>query len=187
MTTPLKTQRIEWLAKTAAGYTGAGFNPEAKMAARGPHRRPLAIAARCGQCIGSTDPNAGERIADCPMVVCPLYPHRSHQHGKYRDNLAALKATLPPAPPGVVLSPMERARLNPESRAMAVRAYCYDCMGGQPVGRSNTNGNVRKMVGDCSVTRCALWDVRPWQNAGDEEENGESDENADGQECEDEI
>lgn len=187
MTTPLKTQRIEWLAKTAAGYTGAGFNPEAKMAARGPHRRPLAMAARCYQCAGSADPNVTRRIAECPIVVCSLHPHRSPQDGGYRENLAALKARLPPAPPGAVLSPMERARLNPESRALAVRAYCYDCMGGQPVGDVNTNGNLRKMVGDCSVTSCALWDVRPWQKTADEQDNEESEESDDADECADTV
>lgn len=187
MNEQLKAQRLAWLQEKAGGYTGDGFNPEGRMAAQGSHRRSLATAARCGQCIGDADPNAGRRIADCAIVACALYPHRSHQDGGYRANLAALKATLPSVPRATVLSPMERARLNPESRALAVRAYCYDCMGGQPIGHANTNGDVRKMVRNCSAIKCALWDVRPWQKSADNPADGPADESADDADSESEI
>jgi hypothetical protein len=173
----LKTQRISWLTQKADAYTGSGFDPEGRMAALGSNRRPLAISARCGQCIGSADPHAGKRIAECAMTTCSLYPHRSHQTGGYRANLDALKATAPAAPRGIVMSPIDRARANPASRHLAIRAYCYDCMGGQPIGHPNKNGNVRRLIGECTATRCALWDVRPWQHTDDEaaeEENHES-------------
>ena len=171
-----KTRRIEWLKEKAAGYNGSGQNPEGKLASKGGASRPLAIAARCWQCQGDDDAGTASRIKHCASEACALHPHRPYQEGSYRDNLAARKAQAPAAPQGVTLSPTERARFDPISRPLAVKAYCYDCMGGQPAGQRNPNGNVRRMVAECPAISCALWDVRPWQGAenpaeGDDNEN----------------
>lgn len=55
------------------------------------------------------------------------------------------------------LDPLEKARRNPASKALALRAKCFDCMGG------DSEPGVRKKVRECSVTRCPLHPHRPWQ------------------------
>lgn len=47
------------------------------------------------------------------------------------------------------LDPLERAKANPQSRALAVKAYCYDCCGG--------SSNEVKL---CPSTNCPLWNFR---------------------------
>ncbi len=160
-------RRAAWLEEMKAGYTGDGINPEGKLAAKNPNSRALAIPARCWQCTGSGagEPGGVKRIAECAAGDCALHPHRPYQEGGYRANLDELKAGAPALPFKTVVSPIERARANPADRTLAVRAYCYDCMGGQPVGRKNPNGDVRKQVGECTTVSCALWGVRPWKNA----------------------
>lgn len=60
----------------------------------------------------------------------------------------------------VQLDPMEKAKLNPKSKVLAIRAYCWDCAGGN-----------RTEVTLCPSTNCPLWLHRPWQkNSKDEEE-----------------
>lgn len=172
-------RRALWLAEQAARYTGTSvIDPEAKLAAKGSGSRPLAIAARCRQCDGAEDPGTSQRIAHCAIQTCPLHPHRPYQPGGYRENLARLAFEAPAAPPaGTVLSPIERARFDPCSRPLAVKAYCYGCMGGQPTGQRSPNGAVRRMVGQCAVVSCAIWDVRPWQT-GDSDAEAEIGEDA---------
>lgn len=149
------------MAKT---YTGSGINPEGKLAATNPKSISLAIAARCWQCVGGgADPAAVEQIKKCTIGDCALYPVRPYQAHGFKANIEVLRRSAPVLPPGKVASPIDRARANPSSRALAVRACCYDCMGGQPVGRPNPNGNVKKHVGECATIRCALWDARPWK------------------------
>jgi hypothetical protein len=62
------------------------------------------------------------------------------------------------------LDPMEKARRNPTSRALAIAAKCWDCQGG------NADPGVRRRVGECSITRCPLHPVRPYQRGDDEAE-----------------
>lgn len=162
----LKASRSAWLEKTAATYTGDGINPEGKLAASNSKSKALALAARCWQCVGGNDDSKPvDRIRNCLISQCAIFPHRPYQEGSYTANLAARKDNAPTIPPNTVVSPIERALANPASRPLAIRAYCYDCMGGQPKGCANSNGNVRQFIGECRSTQCALWDVRPWQNA----------------------
>lgn len=51
------------------------------------------------------------------------------------------------------LDPLEKAKRNPKSKALAIRAYCYDCCGG-----------VKAEVTLCPSTNCPLWLHRPWQS-----------------------
>ncbi len=171
----VEAKRLVWLQQRAADYVngnGGSPDPEGKLAAKGSHRRPLAIAARCWQCVGGRDdPKPAEQIENCAQPRCALHPHRPYQSGGYKANLETLKAQTPAIAANTVVSPLERAHLSPADRAQAVRGYCYECMGGQPAGQKHANGNVRKLVGECSSAYCALWDVRPWRN---EAENGET-------------
>lgn len=57
------------------------------------------------------------------------------------------------------LDPVEKARRNPKSMKLAIRANCYLCMGG------GSDAGVRIRVRDCSVTACMLRAFRPWQDA----------------------
>ncbi len=57
----------------------------------------------------------------------------------------------------VRLSPAEKAARNPSSLRMAITAKCFDCVGG------GADANPRGAVRECSVTKCPLWPVRPWQ------------------------
>lgn len=54
---------------------------------------------------------------------------------------------------GVVerLDPIERAKRNPKSKALAIKAMCYDCAGGS-----------KTEVTLCQVTKCPLYNHRPW-------------------------
>ena len=51
------------------------------------------------------------------------------------------------------LDPLEKAKRNPKSKVLAIRAYCYDCCGG-----------VKTEVTLCPSTNCPLWLHRPWQS-----------------------
>lgn len=63
---------------------------------------------------------------------------------KWREENKGVKA--------LVLDPMEKARQNPKSKVLAIRAYCWDCVGGS-----------RTEVTLCPSTNCPLWLHRPWQ------------------------
>jgi hypothetical protein len=55
------------------------------------------------------------------------------------------------------LDPIERARRNPSSRALAIKAKCFDC-----VGRGADPG-WRWWVGNCTAD-CPLVPLRPYQS-----------------------
>lgn len=60
----------------------------------------------------------------------------------------------------VHLDPVEKARANPGSLKMAIRAFCWMCNGG------GADPGVRFRVRDCGLSdKCTLWPHRPWQNA----------------------
>jgi hypothetical protein len=56
------------------------------------------------------------------------------------------------------LRPDERAQLHPESRAHAISAKCYDCVGGL-----NADGGYRAAIRECPASRCALHRWRPYR------------------------
>jgi hypothetical protein len=67
----------------------------------------------------------------------------------------------------VQLSPLEKAAKNPSSLRMAVNAKCYDCQG------RDCDPGIRQRIGTCSVTRCPLWSVRPYQRADQSDDHAE--------------
>lgn len=64
--------------------------------------------------------------------------------------------------------PIEKAASKPTSLRLACSAKCFDC-----VGRDADPG-WRKRIGECSVTRCPLWPVRPYQRGAEAEEGDEA-------------
>ena len=63
------------------------------------------------------------------------------------------------------LDPIERARRNPTSKALAIKAKCFECVG------AGSDANPRAAVRDCSIAMCPLHPVRPWQAKSCVEEN----------------
>jgi hypothetical protein len=55
------------------------------------------------------------------------------------------------------LSPTEKALADPKSRSKAIRATCFECLGGEECP------NVRREVGRCTAFDCALWHMRPYR------------------------
>jgi len=51
------------------------------------------------------------------------------------------------------LTPIEKLALKPKSKAYAIKAMCFQCMGAEP--------GWRKLVDECSSTACALYALRP--------------------------
>lgn len=60
----------------------------------------------------------------------------------------------------IPMSPTEKARANPQSKALAIKAKCCECMGG-PEER-----NWKAAIRDCSSMSCPLLPHRPYQNLG---------------------
>lgn len=54
------------------------------------------------------------------------------------------------------LDPIQKAEANPHSLRAAINGKCWDCACGQRVEISN-----------CRVTKCPLWNVRPYQRDAD--------------------
>lgn len=65
------------------------------------------------------------------------------------------------------LDPIERARRNPTSKALAIKAKCFECVG------AGSDANPRSAVRECPVTMCPLHSVRPWQERVDNEKDDE--------------
>lgn len=55
------------------------------------------------------------------------------------------------------LDPRQRHLETPGSRALAVAAKCFDCVGGKCA-----DGGYRKAVRECPSTKCALYAFRPY-------------------------
>jgi hypothetical protein len=64
----------------------------------------------------------------------------------------------------VQLNPLEKAAKNPTSLRLAINAKCWDCQGG------DCDPGIRQRIGACSVTKCPLHPVRPYQRADESEE-----------------
>jgi hypothetical protein len=62
------------------------------------------------------------------------------------------------APPR--LNPMESAHQDPASKTKAIKAACWDCVGGEHTP------NWQNEVSLCFVKKCALHHVRPYQQKG---------------------
>lgn len=58
-----------------------------EKAARNPKSMRLAINAMCWDCVGgNADPSPRQRIRDCEIPKCPLWPLRPHQSVKGRSD-----------------------------------------------------------------------------------------------------
>lgn len=68
----------------------------------------------------------------------------------------------------VRFDPIEKAHHNPHSLRLAINAKCWDCQGGA------CDPAPRRRIRECSLTRCSLHPVRPYQRADDEPESAES-------------
>ncbi len=67
----------------------------------------------------------------------------------------------------VRMNPVEKALANPRSNVMAIRAFCYQCMGGE---------SVVALIRECASIQCPLHPHRPYQvKAGAEVEQDEAD------------
>lgn len=55
------------------------------------------------------------------------------------------------------LTPIEASQADPTSRAKAIKAKCYECMGGEE------SDNWKKDVKHCSSYGCPLRGLRPFQ------------------------
>lgn len=53
------------------------------------------------------------------------------------------------------LNPIEKALADPKSRPKAIRAACYECLGGDECP------NIRREIGRCTDYSCGLWPLRP--------------------------
>lgn len=53
------------------------------------------------------------------------------------------------------LNPLEKAKTNPKSRSLAIRAKCYDCVG------QDADPAWHRRVRECEFTECPLWEFRP--------------------------
>lgn len=63
----------------------------------------------------------------------------------------------------VRLDPIEKAKKKPKSLRLAVNAKCWDCVGG------TSDPGPRGRIRDCTVTRCPLHPVRPYQKGAEDE------------------
>ena len=52
-------------------------------------------------------------------------------------------------------NPIERAKQNPNSRVLAIKAFCFDCMGQEPGWRNS--------VRECPSEKCPLFGLRPYK------------------------
>jgi len=81
--TPLEKARARQAEMAALGIKPERLNPLEK-AAKSPRSAALAIRAKCYDCQGQDcDPGWRERVANCPIPKCPLYPLRP-----YRDKFS---------------------------------------------------------------------------------------------------
>lgn len=64
----------------------------------------------------------------------------------------------------VRLDPLEKARKNPKSLRAAVNAKCWECVG------AGWDPGPRRAIRECTITKCPLWPVRPYQKASKEDD-----------------
>ena len=62
--------------------------------------------------------------------------------------------------PIVSLNPLQKARENPHSRAAALKAKCFECVGGT---LDDSPPNWRNEIRYCTSIMCPLVPVRPYQ------------------------
>lgn len=77
--TPLEKARARQAEMAALGIKPERLSPLEK-AAKSPRSAALAIRAKCYDCQGQDcDPGWRDRVANCPITKCPLYPLRPYR------------------------------------------------------------------------------------------------------------
>lgn len=57
-----------------------------------------------------------------------------------------------------ILDPIEKAKTKPTSLRLAINAKCWDCIG------AGSDPHPRREIGNCVMTDCPLYPVRPYQH-----------------------
>lgn len=71
---------------------------------------------------------------------------------KSSNKLSALQAWRAEGGVPERLTPVERSKRNPNSKALAIKAYCWDCSGG--------SAQEAKL---CEIKKCSLYAVNPYK------------------------
>ena len=72
---------------------------------------------------------------------------------EYREKIASGEIEAPER-----LNPVEKALANHQSKSLAIRAFCYQCMGeGGDPGWQNE-------IRNCTAPKCALYNHRPYRS-----------------------
>jgi len=70
--------------------------------------------------------------------------------------------------PLVTLNPIEKHFKNPTSLRMALNAKCFDCVG------QDSDVGFRRRIGTCTVVKCPLHTVRPYQKNDDTDDEDQT-------------
>lgn len=89
-------------------------------------------------------PVIGVELDDSEVPLTPLQKAHLARQKKIEDGTFQV----------IRMSPVERAKANPNSKALAIRAMCYSCVGGERAVDSIRN---------CTTDFCALYPHRPYQ------------------------
>jgi hypothetical protein len=80
----------------------------------------------------------------------------------FRERLAKAKADREAAgiapPPRQPFNPIEKARNNPNSLSLAIKAKCWDCQAG------DDDPHPRWRIGNCTAPDCPLYPHRPYRD-----------------------
>lgn len=158
----LKNLRKAFLEEQTDGYQNGEINPWVG-ARRRPESLSEAIKAECYNCVGgSHDAGGTDRIKHCPITRCEIWLLRPYQPSGKQLAIGAAKASAAQPAAHAVLDPVSRSQANPQSRRLAIRAYCWVCYG------AGHNANTGRLIGRCENYKCGLWDVRPYQGKTEE-------------------
>lgn len=167
MLNDMTKQRLEWLDEQTKDHEKGEINPWVAVKAA-PLSRPKAIRCACYNCVGGdADPNPTGRIKTCAIVECPLYLLRPYRIGTVKAGIKASALVAEKLPAKERVDPVTRARGNPQSHRLAVRAYCWQCMG------NGGNANTPRLIATCETYKCGLWDIRPYQELYGKNDDGE--------------
>lgn len=140
-------------------------------AAKNPSSFAHVIAAVCWDCVGhGDDPGAKDTITHCQVFSCPLWhlrPWRTKAEQGWGDSERKKAIAMLPES-----SPTHKALLDPTSKAKALYAKCYECMGGEDISIVE----LRSLIAGCKAEfpvgenggyrGCPIWPKRRWKVPG---------------------